>query len=41
MLERNPTKRIGTREELANLVAYMVSDYSSWMNGEVRSYVMN
>ncbi|XP_065064162.1 2,4-dienoyl-CoA reductase [(3E)-enoyl-CoA-producing], mitochondrial-like [Rhopilema esculentum] len=35
MLDRNPTKRIGTREELANLVAYMVSDYSSWMNGEV------
>ena len=35
MIERNPSKRLGTIEELSNLVAYMVSDYSTWMNGEV------
>ena len=35
-IDRNPTKRLGTIEELSNLVAYMVSDYSTWMNGEVR-----
>eukprot|EP00112_Aurelia_sp_Birch-Aquarium-sp1_P022567 Seg640.3 transcript_id=Seg640.3/GoldUCD/mRNA.D3Y31 product="2 4-dienoyl-CoA reductase mitochondrial" protein_id=Seg640.3/GoldUCD/D3Y31 len=34
-IDRNPTKRLGTTEELSNLVAYMVSDYSTWMNGEV------
>lgn len=34
MIERNPSKRLGTIEELSNLVAYMLSDYSSWMNGE-------
>jgi len=34
-IERNPSKRLGTIEELSNLVAYMVSDYSTWMNGEV------
>ena len=36
-IDRNPTKRLGTIEELSNLVAYMVSDYSTWMNGEVRN----
>ena len=38
MIERNPSKRLGTIEELSNLVAYMVSDYSTWMNGEVRGF---
>ena len=38
MMEKMPVGRFGTVEELANLVAYMVSDYSSWLNGEVIQY---
>ncbi|WAR12414.1 DECR-like protein [Mya arenaria] len=34
MLDVLPTGRLGEVQELANLVAYMVSDYSSWMTGE-------
>jgi NAD(P)-dependent dehydrogenase (short-subunit alcohol dehydrogenase family) len=34
-LERNPLRRFGTTEELANLAAFLVSDGSSYMNGEV------
>ena len=30
-----PLKRYGHHQELANLAAYMVSDYSGYMNGEV------
>lgn len=30
-----PTGRLGEIPEIANLVCYMVSDYSSWMTGEV------
>jgi len=30
-----PVKRAGERQELANLAAYLVSDYASYMNGEV------
>ena len=30
-----PTGRFGEVQELANLVSYLVSDYSSWMTGEV------
>jgi len=32
-------KRFGEIEELANLAAYMVSDYSSFLNGEVTFFV--
>ena len=28
-------KRYGHHQELANLAAYMISEYSSYMNGEV------
>lgn len=35
MLNRIPLKRVGNREELANLAAFLVSDYASYMNGEV------
>lgn len=35
MLEVLPTGRLGESQELANLVSYMVSDYSNWMTGEV------
>ena len=30
-----PMKRYGNHQELANLAAYMMSDYSGYMNGEV------
>jgi NAD(P)-dependent dehydrogenase (short-subunit alcohol dehydrogenase family) len=34
-LDRNPFHRFGTVEELANLAAFLVSDGSSYINGEV------
>ena len=34
-LNRNPLHRFGTIEELANLAAFLVSDGSSYINGEV------
>jgi NAD(P)-dependent dehydrogenase (short-subunit alcohol dehydrogenase family) len=32
---RIPLKRVGEHEELANLAAYLISDYSAYVNGEV------
>jgi NAD(P)-dependent dehydrogenase (short-subunit alcohol dehydrogenase family) len=34
-LERNPMHRFGTTEELANLAAFLISDGSGYINGEV------
>jgi len=34
-LERNPLHRFGTVEELANLAAFLVSDSSGYINGEI------
>jgi len=34
-INRNPLKRVGEHEELANLACYLVSDYSAYVNGEV------
>jgi NAD(P)-dependent dehydrogenase (short-subunit alcohol dehydrogenase family) len=34
-LDRNPQHRFGTTEELANLAAFLISDGSSYINGEV------
>lgn len=34
-LSRIPVKRYGEHQELANLAAYLVSDFSSYVNGEV------
>ena len=34
-LERNPLHRFGTVDELANLAAFLVSDGSGYINGEV------
>ena len=34
-LDRNPMHRFGTKEELANLAAFLVSDGSSYINGEI------
>lgn len=33
--ERIPLKRVGDHQELANLAAYLMSDYSAYINGEV------
>ncbi|MGB3587219.1 MAG: SDR family oxidoreductase [Tunicatimonas sp.] len=33
--KNNPLKRVGNHQELANLAAYLMSDYSSFVNGEV------
>jgi NAD(P)-dependent dehydrogenase (short-subunit alcohol dehydrogenase family) len=32
---KNPLKRFGEHSELTNLAAYLISDYSSYINGEV------
>ncbi len=32
---RIPLKRVGEHQELANLAAYLISDYSAYINGEV------
>jgi len=33
--ERVPLKRVGEHQELANLAAYLISDFSAFVNGEV------
>ena len=33
--QRVPLKRVGEHQELANLAAYLISDYSAYVNGEV------
>lgn len=33
--QRVPLKRVGEHQELANLAAYLLSDYSAYINGEV------
>ncbi|KFO74073.1 hypothetical protein N303_06391, partial [Cuculus canorus] len=35
MMDRIPCGRLGTLEEIANLAAYLCSDYASWVNGAV------
>lgn len=35
MTERLPARRLGEPEELANLAAYLLSDYASWVSGQV------
>lgn len=34
-VSKMPIGRVGEVEEIANLACYMLSDYSSWMTGEV------
>lgn len=34
-MEQVPVGRLGEVEEFANLATYMVSNYASWLNGEV------
>jgi NAD(P)-dependent dehydrogenase (short-subunit alcohol dehydrogenase family) len=33
--ERIPLQRVGNKQELANLAAYLMSDYAAYINGEV------
>ncbi|GMR25271.1 MAG: SDR family oxidoreductase [Ignavibacteria bacterium] len=35
LAEKVPLKRVGEHQELANLAAYLVSDFSAYINGEV------
>ncbi len=35
MAKKVPVKRVGEHQELANLAAYMVSDFAAYINGEV------
>jgi NAD(P)-dependent dehydrogenase (short-subunit alcohol dehydrogenase family) len=35
MVKRIPLGRVGEKEELANLAAYLISDYAAYINGEV------
>ncbi|MCF8278676.1 MAG: SDR family oxidoreductase [Flavobacteriales bacterium] len=33
--ERHPLKRIGTSQDIANAVAFLLSEHSSWMTGQI------
>lgn len=33
--KRIPIGRLGDKEELSNLAAYLLSDYANWMTGQV------
>jgi NAD(P)-dependent dehydrogenase (short-subunit alcohol dehydrogenase family) len=35
MTKKVPLRRVGNHQELANLAAYLVSDFSGYINGEV------
>jgi NAD(P)-dependent dehydrogenase (short-subunit alcohol dehydrogenase family) len=35
LLNRVPLRRVGDKDELANLAAYLISDYAGYLNGEV------
>jgi 2,4-dienoyl-CoA reductase [(3E)-enoyl-CoA-producing], mitochondrial len=38
MIDRSPSKRLGTPEELANLATYLCSPYASWITGEIVTF---
>ena len=38
LLEEIPSGRLGEKEELANLVSYLTSDYCSWITGQVINF---
>lgn len=35
MRKKIPLRRVGEHQELANLAAYLISDFSAFVNGEV------
>ncbi|MHB1440375.1 MAG: SDR family oxidoreductase [Cuniculiplasma sp.] len=35
LIDKNPMKRLGTFEDITELVSYLVSDFSSYINGDV------
>lgn len=35
MISRNPMRRLGTTEEISELAAFLISDYGTYINGEV------
>lgn len=35
IVNMNPMRRVGEKEELTNLAAYLISDYAAYINGEV------
>ena len=38
LLKVNPSGRLGEREELANFITFLTSDYCSWVNGQVINF---
>ena len=38
LVEKIPMKRMGDKDELANLVTYLTSDYASWMTGTIITF---
>ncbi|KAL3308659.1 2,4-dienoyl-CoA reductase, mitochondrial, partial [Cichlidogyrus casuarinus] len=38
LVQRLPVGRLGTVEEIANLSSYLLSDYASWMTGEIVTF---
>ncbi len=38
IINQVPLRRLGKVEELGNLATYLVSDYSSWITGEVVAF---
>ena len=35
IIDRNPERRLGTKEEVANIGAFLISDLASYINGDV------
>lgn len=35
LIKKNPSGRLGEREELANLIMFLSSDYAAWLNGQI------
>lgn len=40
-MERQPVGRFGDPEELANLASYLLSDYASYITGEVNDLLLS
>jgi hypothetical protein len=40
MISRSPCGRLGEVEEISNLASFLLSDYASWMTGEVSCIIV-